>query len=189
MDQSALGQLDIIREISDALTCAGVDHWLFGGWAVDFAIGYMTRRHRDVDFIVWKEDAPRVTGLLRILGYQPRPVKHLEHQVNWEKSSVELQVNLITKTADGSIISPGPFSDWPWLKECFGSDRGQIGGLRVPIVSPAGQLESKENFPKHPDGQPLRAKDIHDIRQLRMLTRPHIPEGVRVSTLPPGAAD
>jgi hypothetical protein len=31
--QSVLAQLDIIREISDALTCAGVDHWLFGGWA------------------------------------------------------------------------------------------------------------------------------------------------------------
>jgi hypothetical protein len=43
MDQSAMAQLDIIRQISDALTCAGVDHWLFGGWAVDFAVGEMTR--------------------------------------------------------------------------------------------------------------------------------------------------
>jgi Aminoglycoside-2''-adenylyltransferase len=180
MDQSALGQLDIIREISDALTCAGVDHWLFGGWAVDFAIGNITRRHRDVDFIAWEVDAPRITGLLRILGYQPRPAKHTEHEMNWQKSGVELQVNLITKTADGSIISPGAFSDWPWLKGCFGRDRGQIGGLSVPIVSPEGQLESKENFPKHPAGQRLRAKDVHDIRQLRMLTRSDSPEAFGV---------
>jgi hypothetical protein len=41
----------------------------------------------------------------------------------------------------------------------------------VPIVSPAGQLESKENFSKHPAGQPLRAKDLHDIKQLQTLTR------------------
>jgi hypothetical protein len=33
--------------------------------------------------------------------------------MNWEKSGVELQVNLISKTAGGSIISPGAFSDWP----------------------------------------------------------------------------
>jgi hypothetical protein len=41
--------------------------------------------------------------------------------------------------------------------------------LKVPIVSPAGQLEAKESFPKHPAGQPLREKDVHDIQQLRML--------------------
>jgi hypothetical protein len=31
MDQSTLGQLDVIREISDALTCAAIDHWLLAG--------------------------------------------------------------------------------------------------------------------------------------------------------------
>jgi hypothetical protein len=62
----------IIREISDALTCAGVDHWLFGGWAVDFAVGDMTRQHRDVDFVVWEVDLPRITELLRFLRYRAR---------------------------------------------------------------------------------------------------------------------
>jgi hypothetical protein len=171
MDQSALAQLDIIREISDALTCAGIDHWLFGGWAVDFAVGGMTRPHRDVDFVIWEGDLPRATGRLRWLGYRARSSKHPRHQLNWGKSGTEVQINLITKTADGSIISPGTFSDWPWCEGSFGKHRGRIGDLDVPIVSPAGQLESKENFPKHPAGQPLRAKDLHDIKQLRTLTR------------------
>jgi Aminoglycoside-2''-adenylyltransferase len=171
MDQSARAQLAIIREISDALTCAGVDHWLFGGWAVDFAVGHMTRPHRDVDFVVWEGDLSRITGLLRYLGYRARSSKHPTHQLNWEKNGTKVQINLITKTPDGSIISPGTFSDWPWCEGSFGNHRGRIGDLDVPIVSPAGQLESKENFPKHPAGQPLRAKDRHDIKQLRTLTR------------------
>jgi hypothetical protein len=171
MDESALAQLDIIREISDALTCAGVHHWLFGGWAVDFAVGDMTRQHRDVDFVVWEEDLPRITELLRFLGYRARSSKHPNHQLNWEKSETEVQINLITKTTEGAIISPGTFSDWPWFEGSFGNHRGRIGDVDVPIVSPAGQLESKENFSKHPAGQPLRAKDLHDIKQLQTLTR------------------
>jgi hypothetical protein len=171
MDQSALAQLGIIREISEALTRSEVDHWLFGGWAVDFAVGDMTRQHRDVDFIVWEVDLSRIAGLLRFLGYRARSSKHPKHQFSWEKSGTEVQINLITKTTDGSIISPGTFSDWPWLEGSFGNHRGCIGDLTIPIVSPAGQLESKKNFPNHLAGQPLRVKDFHDIEQLRRLMR------------------
>lgn len=180
MDQSTLAQLDIIREVSDALTSAGIDHWLFGGWGVDFAVGAMTRQHRDVDFVVWEESLSRMTGLLKALGYRARSSKHPKHQLNWEKSGTEVQINLITKTPNGAIISPGTFSDWPWLAGSFGPHRGRLGDLVVPIVSPAGQLEAKENFPKHPAGQPLREKDVHDIQQLRMLMVSACTSGVKV---------
>lgn len=74
------------------------------------------------------------------------------------------------KTTDGAIISPGTFSDWPWVEGSFGKHRGRLGDVEVPIVSPEGQLESKQNFSKHPAGQPLRAKGVHDIQQLGTLT-------------------
>jgi hypothetical protein len=70
----------------------------FGGWAVDFAVGDMTRQHRDVDFVIWEVDLPRITELLRFLGYRVRSSKHPNHQLNWEKSGTEVQINLITKT-------------------------------------------------------------------------------------------
>ena len=162
-------QLRIIREISGAFTRAAIEHWLFGGWAVDFAVGEMTRPHGDVDFVVWERDRLRVTGQLTLLGYRVRGSKHPAHQLNWEKSGTAVQINLITRTADGAILSPGSFSDWPWLAGSFGHHRGRLADVDVPIVSPAGQLEAKENFPKHPAGRPLRDKDIHDIRQLRLL--------------------
>lgn len=87
MDQSALAQLNIIREISDVLSRAAIDHWLFGGWAVDFAVGEVTRQHRDVDFVVWEGDLPRIIGQLKLLGYQARASKHPKDQLNWEKSA------------------------------------------------------------------------------------------------------
>jgi hypothetical protein len=111
-----------------------------------------------------------VTELLKVQGYRTRPSKHPAHQLNWEKNGTAVQINLITKTTDGAMVSPGAFSDWPWLAGSFGHHRGRLEGLEVSIVSPAGQLESKENFPTHPAGQPLREKDVHDIRQLRTLT-------------------
>ena len=43
---------------------AGIAYWLFGGWAVDFHAGRITRLHDDVDIAVWLEDVPRIVELL-----------------------------------------------------------------------------------------------------------------------------
>ena len=83
----AVTHLSMIREISDALTNAAIEHWLFGGWAVDFAVGEITRPHRDVDFVVWEGELPRITGLLESLGYRARTSQHPAHQLNWEKTA------------------------------------------------------------------------------------------------------
>jgi hypothetical protein len=66
MNRSALAQLDIIREISDALTCAGVDHWLLGGWAVDFAVGDMTRQ-QDIKVVATR----RASRAERMISVRP----------------------------------------------------------------------------------------------------------------------
>ncbi len=44
-------QLSAIRDLSPALAAASVDHWLIGGWAVDFACGRVSRPHKDVDLL------------------------------------------------------------------------------------------------------------------------------------------
>ena len=43
---------------------AGIAYWLFGGWAVDFYAGRITRPHVDVDIAVWLDDVPRIAALL-----------------------------------------------------------------------------------------------------------------------------
>jgi hypothetical protein len=45
----AMTQLDEIRGLDQAFAQAEVAYWLFGGWAVDFHAGRVTRAHSDVD--------------------------------------------------------------------------------------------------------------------------------------------
>jgi hypothetical protein len=42
---------------------------LFGGWAVDFHAGTVTRRHSDLDLAVWLDDVDRVARLLGDEGW------------------------------------------------------------------------------------------------------------------------
>ena len=42
----AADQLDAIASLDQALRAAGLDYWLFGGWAVDFWVGRLTRDHQ-----------------------------------------------------------------------------------------------------------------------------------------------
>ena len=47
-------QLDAIASLDQALRAAGLDYWLFGGWAVDFWVGRLTRDHNDTDAAAWR---------------------------------------------------------------------------------------------------------------------------------------
>jgi hypothetical protein len=50
-----------------------IDYWLFGGWAVDFHAGRVTRAHEDVDVAVWHADLDRIRGLLEARGWVHAP--------------------------------------------------------------------------------------------------------------------
>jgi hypothetical protein len=56
MDELGSRQLQLLSSIDGLLERAGIAYWLFGGWAVDFYAGSITRAHDDVDIAVWLED-------------------------------------------------------------------------------------------------------------------------------------
>ena len=49
-------QLAAIASIGRALDQEAIDYWLFGGWAVDFWVGRVTREHDDIDVAAWRND-------------------------------------------------------------------------------------------------------------------------------------
>lgn len=49
-------QLQTIGWLNALFAERGIDCWLFGGWAVDFHAGRVTRHHDDVDLAVWQSD-------------------------------------------------------------------------------------------------------------------------------------
>ena len=67
-------QLAALAEVTDLLDDGGLDHWVFGGWAVDLHVGAVTRDHEDVDLAVWLDDAPAITALLTATGWTHAPL-------------------------------------------------------------------------------------------------------------------
>ena len=65
--------LDALRSAAVALEGAGLDHWFFGGWAVDLWVGRLTRPHDDIDLLVWRRDALRVDEALAAAGWTHAP--------------------------------------------------------------------------------------------------------------------
>jgi len=166
MDEITAAQLALIEELTALLSAAGVPHWLFGGWAVDFLVGEVTRRHADVEFVIWRHDLDRVDPLLAAHGYRPLPAA-ADEVVSFDKRGHEVQLCVIERRTDGRISTPGRFADWPWLPGSLSAPPGRLGALVCPVISAESQLESKEHFPLHPAGGPLREKDRADIVRLR----------------------
>jgi Aminoglycoside-2''-adenylyltransferase len=66
-------QLAALARVDATLTEAGIDYWLFGGWAVDFHARAVTCEHDDVDVAVWLEDLQRIVALLETDGWIHAP--------------------------------------------------------------------------------------------------------------------
>src|SRR6266700_3678245 len=66
-------QLAAFRRVQDALSAHEIEYWLFGGWAVDFYAGRITREHDDVDIAVWLNDHERIAELLATTAGDMRP--------------------------------------------------------------------------------------------------------------------
>jgi hypothetical protein len=69
----AIEQLAALARIGALFRDDGIDFWLFGGWAVDFHAGSVTRAHHDVDLAVWQTDHPRIATLLEADGWAHAP--------------------------------------------------------------------------------------------------------------------
>jgi lincosamide nucleotidyltransferase A/C/D/E len=59
-----------VHEALDALTAAGVDVWLDGGWGIDALVGEQTRAHSDLDAAVERRQLARAAEALAPLGFR-----------------------------------------------------------------------------------------------------------------------
>ena len=67
-------QLKGLATLGDIMDRHGLDYWLFGGWAVDFWLGTITRAHDDVDLAVWRSDYEVIRRVLALAGWRYAPV-------------------------------------------------------------------------------------------------------------------
>jgi Uncharacterised nucleotidyltransferase len=83
-------QLAALARIHGLLDGQGIKYWLFGGWAVDFHAGSVTRAHDDLDIAVWLKDHDRVAALLAADGWSHAPEGHEDAYARYQRGALRL---------------------------------------------------------------------------------------------------
>ena len=161
-------QLSALARVTDALEEAGLDYWLFGGWAVDFYAGLITRVHDDLDLAVWLEDLPRIVELLQAEGWRHVPHDDEDGGTGYERGAVRLELTYLVRDADGRIFLPLRDRRVPWPEEALVDDVGELRGVRAHLVGLAFLMSGKSQPRDDPEDA---AKDRADFTQLARLKR------------------
>lgn len=169
MDDLTRTQLDQIGEVRSALGAERIRWWLFGGWGLDARIGRITRDHHDLEFWVFEEDAPATRAALVDRGFVALPMRYPEESQEFVKDGVDSSSAFLWRNDDGSVGVRGRWSNWHFPPDAFQAPPGRLRDLEVPAMSVAGMIAMKEQYPTLRNGQPLREKDVADLRILRQL--------------------
>ena len=98
----------MVESVCCALDAAGLEHWLFGGWAVDLWVGRLTRPHEDIDVLVWRHDEARVHEALQGAGWVNTPTPEDLVGTNYARDGYELQLTFVVAGAEGGVVVPVP---------------------------------------------------------------------------------
>jgi hypothetical protein len=168
VEELPLQQLSALARVTEALEEAGLDYWLFGGWAVDFYAGLITRAHDDLDLAVWLDDLPRFAELLRDGGWRHAPNDDEDGGTGYERGAVRLELTYLVRDADGCIFMPLRDRRVRWPQDALVDDVGELRGVRSRLVGLA-FLTSGKSQPR--DDPEDAAKDRADFKQLSRLKR------------------
>ncbi|MFA5406581.1 MAG: hypothetical protein WC307_04470 [Candidatus Nanoarchaeia archaeon] len=61
--------LEALREVVKLFEANKIDYWVTGGYAIDLAVGKITRKHKNVDLLIRIENSGKVRSLLENKGY------------------------------------------------------------------------------------------------------------------------
>jgi hypothetical protein len=152
--------------VNDILEAAGIDYWLFGGWAVDFYAGSVTRAHDDVDAAVWLDDLPRIAALLEADGWQHAPEEDEDGGTGYEQGPVRLELMYLVRGDGGRIFTPMRHGEVAWSEEALADDVRELNGVSARLSGLAPLMRGKSSPRDDPDDA---AKDRADFEALSRL--------------------
>lgn len=127
-------QLAALASVNALLERAGIAYWLFGGWAVDFHAGSITRPHFDVDIAVWLEDLPRIAAFLESDGWRHAPEPDEDGGTGYERDGVRLELTYLVRRADGRVFTPLRDFEAQWPDGAFAADTRKLRGVHARII-------------------------------------------------------
>ncbi len=162
MDQRSSQQLAALGRVHELLEGAGAAYWLFGGWAVDFYAGEVTRPHDDVDIAVWLEDLPRIVELLEADGWRHAPDEDEDGGTGYERAGVRLELTYLARDGD-EVFTPLREGRGTWAPGAFGPDVRELDGVRARLIALEALRRGKS---KARDDPAEAAKDRADFERL-----------------------
>ena len=127
-------QLVALAAVDRMFEEAELDYWLFGGWAVDFYAGSITRPHDDIDIAVWLDDLPRISRLLGDDGWQHAPDPDEDGGTGYERGGVRLELTYLVRD-DARVLTPLRDFEAVWREGAFASDVREVLGVRARLIS------------------------------------------------------
>ena len=128
-------QLSALADVTALLDREHLAHWLFGGWAVDFYAGRITRRHDDIDLAVWLDDVPRIAQLLVAAGWEHAPHPDEDGGTGYERGRVRLELTYLRRRGDGRVVIPLRGGDAPWPDDAFGAEERMLSGVATRLIA------------------------------------------------------
>lgn len=156
-------QLSALAETHNLLTRSGIDYWLFGGWAVDFRVGSITRPHDDIDLAVWLDDRDRIAHLLEGEGWKHAPDPDEDGGTGYERAAVRLELTFVVRDPGGEVYVPLRAGRVLWFDESPDVDLSELSGARARVLGLA-ELRRGKSRPR--DDPAEAAKDRADFAAL-----------------------
>jgi hypothetical protein len=156
-------QLAALARVHELLERYRIEYWLFGGWAVDFYAGSLTRAHDDVDIAVWAEHYDRIAQLLEADGWKHAPEEDEDGYTGYERGEVRLEIAFLARGEDGEVYTPLREGRGAWPDSAFEDDVAELRGVRVRLIS-LGALKADKSEVR--DDTTVAAKDRADLATL-----------------------
>jgi dihydrofolate reductase len=163
---AARRQLAALANVAGELDKEGLEYWLFGGWAVDFYAGRVTRPHFDVDIAVWRDDLPRLAGVLEDAGWVHAPLPDEDGGTGYERDGVRLELTFLVRGDAGRVFIPLRNFEAEWPEGSFGDDSRELDGVRARLLSLEALRRGKSSPRDDPDDAPKDRADFDVLNGL-----------------------
>ncbi len=162
----ASGQLAALARVSALLEQERIAWWLFGGWAVDFHAGRITRLHDDVDLAVWLDDVARIEALLVTDGWVHAPEPDEDGGTGYECDGVRLELTYLARNADDRVVIPLKDREAPWPDETLGDRELSLRGVTARVIELSALTKSKSSSRDEPGDAPKDEADMETLSGL-----------------------
>jgi Aminoglycoside-2''-adenylyltransferase len=166
VEDQATQQLAALKRLHELFDEHEIEYWLFGGWAVDFHAGEVTREHADLDIAVWQNDRDRIAALLAAESWTHAPEANEDGYTAYVRDDVRLEVAFLALAEGGEVVTPLEDGQGSWPDGAFEDDVAELLGTRAKVISLAALKADKS---ERRDDPAAAAKDNLDSVTLSHL--------------------